>query len=67
MFWAQVKALFRPILLEKMFQVPRGKNATPLRDAVREALRKTPTTSIPKFIDHGLRFLEADAKEILEE
>ena len=40
---------------------------TPLADAVREALRETPTDHIPKYIRRGQDFLRADAEEILAE
>ena len=66
MYWAQLKSAFRPILLNKMLKVPRAKD-TPLRDAVHEAIKLTPTTSIPKYVKKGDDFLEQDALEILQE
>jgi hypothetical protein len=49
-----------------MLATPRTKE-TPLRDAVRETIHYVPTTSIPAFIEKGLRALEQDAQEILAE
>ena len=67
-YWAQLKAYFRPCLLKKMlaFPAPRSKS-TPLKDALQEALRVVPTTSIPKFVAKGLRYLAEDADELRRE
>ena len=48
MYWGQLKARFRPILLQKMlaWPGPRSKD-TPLKDAVWEAICEVPHTSIP--------------------
>ena len=48
------------------FPAPRSKD-TPLKDALHEALRMVPTTSIPKFVANGLRFLSEDADELKRE
>ena len=56
LYWAQLKAHFRPLLLQKMLAGLRARD-TPLRDAVLEWIHNVPTTSIPKFVDHGLRVL----------
>ena len=47
-----------------MLAGPRAKD-TPLRDAVYEAIKTVPHTSIPFFIASGLRALDEDAKAIM--
>ena len=65
-YWAQLKAYFRPLLLQKMLRFPKPKEM-PLRDAVLETIRKVPDKSIPAFVEHGLRELRKDAAAILAE
>ena len=65
-YWAQLKAYFRPLLLQKMLRFPKPKEM-PLRDAVLETIRKVPDKSIPAFVEHGLRELRKDAAYILAE
>ena len=62
-FWGQLKATFRPRLLQKMLACPRAKD-TPLRDTVFEVIRNAPTISIPSFVARGLATLEQDALAI---
>ena len=63
MYWAQLKARFRPLLLQKMLKFPKPKEM-PLRDSVHEAIRSVSTKSIPSFVEHGLRELRKDAAHI---
>jgi hypothetical protein len=60
LLWAQWKAHFRPLLLRKMLEQPHPKDPV-LSDSVKETIRDCPTTSIPRFILHGLRGLRADS------
>ena len=60
-YWAQLKAHFRPLLLQKMLLNLSGQDK-PLKDAVVETIETVSRASIPKFIDRGLRQLEIDAK-----
>ena len=67
-YWGQLKAYFRPLLLQKMlaFPAPRSKD-TPLKDALIETIIRVPTSSIPKFVARGLSNLATDADELREE
>ena len=65
-FWGQLKAAFRPRLLQRMLACPRARD-TPLRDTVFEVLRSAPTESIPSFVASGLATLERDALAIEEQ
>ncbi len=62
-YWGQLKAYFRPLLLQKMVKGVRARQ-TPLKDAVFETLTNVPRTSIPAYIDNGLSVLKADADKI---
>jgi len=64
-YWGQLKATFRPLLLQKMLAGPRSKD-TPLRDALYEAIRTVPATSIPAYVARGLETLRQDAEAILQ-
>ena len=44
------------------FPGPRSKDR-PLKEALREALKNTPLSSIPSYIENGLSVLAADAEE----
>ena len=55
-YWGQLKATFRPLLLQKMLAGPRSKDR-PLRDALYETIRTVPTASIPAFVARGLENL----------
>ena len=59
-YWAQLKAKFRPMLLEKMLQKPHYKEKV-LNDCLMKTMREAPLDSIPKFVAHGLRGLRHDA------
>ena len=59
-YWAQLKAKFRPMLLEKMLQKPHYKEKV-LNDCLMKTMREAPLDSIPKFVAHGLRALRHDA------
>ena len=59
-YWAQLKAHFRPLLLQKMLTRPHAKDPV-LQKAVQETLHTVPTKSIPLFVAHGLRALRHDA------
>ena len=63
-WWGQLKARFRPLLLKKMLTEFPRRNATPLKDALLEVLRDTPSTSIRSFIRRGLTNLRTEANEI---
>ena len=62
-YWGQLKAYFRPLLLQKMVKDPRSKDQ-PLKDSVRQAIRDVSTASIPAFCKAGLEALNRDAAEI---
>jgi len=48
------------------FPAPRSKDK-PLYDAVMQSIREVPTTSIPSFVERGLRCLADDAAQIRRE
>jgi hypothetical protein len=58
-----MKAIFRPLLLQKMLKCPRSRD-TPLKDALRETINKVSQDSIPSYVARGLRFLKEDADAI---
>ena len=47
-YWAELKAYFRPLLLQKMLKDPRSKDK-PLKDSVKQSIREVPTDSIPIY------------------
>ncbi len=66
LYWAQLKAYFRPLLLQKMLAGPRARD-TPLRDAVYQTIREVPQSSIPLFIARGLSCLRERVESIRAE
>ena len=63
-YWGQLKAWFRPLLLKKMLVDFPRKGATPLKDALFEAVRTMPTNAIPSYVERSLRNLRDEANEI---
>ena len=63
LYWAQLKARYRPLLLQKMLLTPRARDK-PMREALYQAIKENDGSSIPAFIDHGLRALYEDAEQI---
>ena len=63
MFWGQLKAKYRPLLLKKMLTTPRAKDK-PMLESLYQVIRENDGRSIPGFIEHGLRALFHDAQEI---
>ena len=49
-----------------MLTVPRAKDK-PMLESIHQAIRETDGSSIPKFVDHGLRALYKDADAVEEE
>ena len=65
-YWAQLKSRYRPLLLQRMLTTPRAKDK-PMREALYQAIRETPDSSLPAFVEAGLRALYTDAKVVEKE
>ena len=65
LYWAQIKQQFRKNLLQRMLEHTSSLDA-PLKPALMDAIFETSTDSIPRYIDRGLRSLEAEATEMEE-
>lgn len=66
MYWAQLKAKYRPLLLQKMLTTPRAKDK-PMEQSLHQVLKENDASSIKGFIRHGLQALFSDAQLALLE
>ena len=58
-YWGQLKAHFRPLLLQKMLAGPMERRRfKPLEAALYETIRSVPTSSIPAYVARGLATLQ---------